>query len=43
MFSRLGMMKIVTIQIPEAWLKGTDVLVKDGIYQNRSAPYERHS
>ena len=33
----LNMMKIVTVKIPEAWLKGIDGLVKDGMYQNRSA------
>ncbi len=30
-------MKIVTVKIPEAWLRGIDTLVKDGMYQNRSA------
>lgn len=33
----LDMMRIVTVKIPEAWLKGIDGLVKDGMYQNRSA------
>ena len=31
------MMKIVTVKVPEAWLRGIDALVRDGMYQNRSA------